>query len=73
VKNQKLPITAPRLAECLARAIFEMGDDPGSPCTRIQFMGGAWPDNERRLGGITEKPLAVALEKLLIEWGCPPS
>jgi hypothetical protein len=66
-------ITAPRLAECLARAIFEMGDEPTSPCTRIQFKGGKWPDNERNQGGIREQPLRDALEKKLIEWGCPPN
>jgi hypothetical protein len=65
------PITAGRLAECLARAIFEMGDEPNSPCNRIQFKGGKWPDNERNQGGIGEGPLTVAIRKKLIEWGCP--
>jgi hypothetical protein len=66
-------ITAPRLAECLARFIFEIGDEPDSPCTRIQFKGGKWPDNERNQGGIAENPLRKELEKKLTEWGCPPN
>jgi hypothetical protein len=65
------PITSRRLAACLARAIFEMGDEPNSRCTRIQFKGGRWPNNERNQGGIAEEPLAIAIKKKLIEWGCP--
>ena len=68
-----VPITAQRLAVALAREIFAIGDEPTSPCTRIQFKGGHWPDNERNQGGIGEPPLAQFLEKKLLEWGCPPN
>lgn len=46
------------LADKIARAIFAAGDEPGSPCNRIQFKGGKWPDAERNQGGYGEAPLA---------------
>lgn len=49
------------LAATIARAIFATGDEPGSPCKRIQFQGGKWPDNERNQGGIGETPLVAII------------
>lgn len=45
------------LASKIARDIMAAGDGP-RPCTRIQFMGGAYPDDERRQGGFCESALA---------------
>ncbi len=67
-----VPITAPRLAAAIARAIFEDGDEGLSKCYRIQFMLGHWP-NERRGGGYCESALRDRLTAKLLEWGCPPS
>jgi hypothetical protein len=47
-----------KLALKIARDIFAMGDEPNSPCNRLQFKGGKWPDNERNQGGVGEIPLA---------------
>lgn len=66
-----VPITAPRLAAAIARAIFEDGDSNLSKCGRIQFMLGHWP-NERPGGGYCESSLRDRLTAKLIEWGCPP-
>jgi len=49
------------LAVTIARSIFAAGDEPGSPCKRIQFKGGKWPDNERNQGGIGETPLVALI------------
>ena len=45
------------VAKQIARAIFALGDEPGSPCTRLQFKGGKWPNKERNQGGIGEPSL----------------
>lgn len=65
-----VPITAPRLAAAIARAIFEAGDQGLSQCRRIQFMLGHHP-NERPGAGYSEGPLRDFLCLKLIEWGCP--
>jgi len=49
------------LATFLARKIFELGDDPGDKCQRIEFKGGKWPDNETCMGGICESALVTFL------------
>jgi len=47
-------------AEFLARRIvnelFKLGSDP-TPCQRIQFMGGNWPDSEINQGGMNKDSL----------------
>ncbi len=49
------------LAARLARELFELGDECGSPCRRIEFKGGAWPATERAQGGMCEVALAAWL------------
>lgn len=56
-----------KLALKIARDIFAMGDEPNSPCNRLQFKGGKWPDNERNQGGVGEKPLADRILKTIRE------
>lgn len=46
------------IANVLAENIFNLGDYPNSPCNRMQFKGGKWPDAERDQGGIVEGRLA---------------
>ncbi len=56
------------LATKLARAIFEIGDEPkihGGNVQRIQFMGGTYPDAERALGGLCESSLESFLDYTL--------
>ena len=50
-------------ARQLAVDIFEIGDEPESPCYRIQFMGGEYPDNEKSQGGMNDKALTKFLEE----------
>jgi hypothetical protein len=54
------------LAAKIARRIFQYGDEPNSPCTRLQFKGGEWPDNERNQGGTCESSLAENILKTLM-------
>jgi hypothetical protein len=54
------------LADKIARAIFSLGDVHGSPCKRIQFLAGEYPDNERAQGGMGEKPLADFIRNYLL-------
>lgn len=56
---------ATRLANRLARAIFRCGDSTCSPCTRLAFKGGKWPDAERDQGGLVEKSLATLIADAL--------
>lgn len=54
------------LAAQIARAIMDLGDEPGSPCRRIQFMGGRWEKNsERPQGGIIESALVEHIQRVL--------
>lgn len=55
------------LATKLARAIFEIGDEPilGGKVQRLQFMGGTYPDDERPLGGLCESSLEAFLDYTL--------
>lgn len=55
------------LAAKISEKIFACGDEPGSPCTRIQFKGGKWPDNERNQGGIEQVPLYRMILEILNE------
>jgi hypothetical protein len=58
--------TQPDLAAKIARAIFKMGDDLGNtPCQRIAFKGGTYPDDERDQGGLCEEALARCIRSAL--------
>ena len=54
------------IAKNVARDIFEYGDEPDSPASRMQYMGGSYDDNtEVPQGGLCEDALAGAIEKAL--------
>lgn len=56
------------LAAKLARAIFEVGDEPmklGGPTQRLQFMGGRYPDAEKDMGGLNEASLTAVIARAL--------
>ena len=53
------------LGDKIARSVFEKGDEHNSPCTRIQFKGGKWPDGEKNQGGMCEIALASCISKEL--------
>ena len=46
-----------QLAEKIAADVFEVGGEPGQPCTRIQYMTGKWDGDEKQLGGSNIKSL----------------
>jgi hypothetical protein len=46
-----------QVAEKLAETIFNLGDAPNSPCRRLQFMGGEYPDKEKSQGGLCKNAL----------------
>ena len=52
------------IARQIARGIREMGDGP-TPCQRIQFLGGTYPDAEIAQGGLCEEALVKCIEKTL--------
>ena len=63
-----LPTTLPDepdLAATLARSIMAAGDEPGSPCQRIEFKGGN-PHAEIAQGGMCESALARHLRAWLV-------
>lgn len=45
------------MATKAARAIFVCGDERKRPTTRISFVSGEWPDNEKQGGGLCEEAL----------------
>ena len=53
--------------ERLARMLFELGDEPGSPCQRIEFKGGQYPKHEKSQGGMCESALGSWLDRALAE------
>jgi hypothetical protein len=56
------------LGRVLARGIMSCGDEPGHPCTRIQFKSGLWTQSgelERDNGGLCEAALANVISALL--------
>jgi hypothetical protein len=55
------------LGDLIAREIFRLGDEGGSPCRRIQFKVGKWPYDERNQGGIALQPLAEHIKRILSE------
>lgn len=48
----------------LARDLFMLGDGP-TPCQRIQFLGGKYPDDEIEQGGLCESALAKEIEQIV--------
>lgn len=54
-----------QLAERIAKEIFALGDEPNSPCLRLQFMGDTWPNNERDQGGVSLESLTKHIYGLL--------
>lgn len=66
-----VPVTAPRLAAAIARAIFEEGAMHGMKCGRIQFMLRRDETREIAGAGYSEGPLRDFLERKLVELGCP--
>ena len=52
-----------RLSKVIANDIMELGNEPGSKCTRIEFKGGKWPREEKGQGGLSRD----ALEKFVLE------
>lgn len=53
------------LACAIAKDIFSVGDEPNDNVQRIEFIGGDWPDNETRLGGLCEQALARRIDASL--------
>lgn len=53
-----------KLAEDITRRIFELGSDK-TPCQRIQFMGGSFPENEIPQGGLGREPFKKAIKKAI--------
>lgn len=51
------------LAEAVAKDIFELGNEPDSPCHRIEFKGGKHPNAETAQGGMCLKSLADNIEE----------
>ena len=49
-------------AEQLANALFIRGSEPDDKAQRIQFMGGRYPDNETKLGGLGRTALTEFFE-----------
>lgn len=49
----------------LARVLFALGASAGSPCSRIEFKLGTYPNNEWPGGGFAEKPLGEYLAREL--------
>jgi hypothetical protein len=57
------------LAKEIARDIMRKGTGKGSsPCQRLQFMGGTWPNNEINQGGIAEKPLTEVIYQTITKF-----
>ena len=54
-----------QLANKIANGIMAVGTIRNVKATRIQFMSGKWPDNEKSLGGLCEKALAQIIHGVL--------
>lgn len=52
------------VADEIAHDLFTLVRAP-TPCQRIQFLGGSWPDNEIPQGGLCESALAGVIRKSL--------
>lgn len=53
-----------KLAAKIAKEIFEIGSEPYSPCTRIQFMAKKSDETENSQGGLCEIALEQSLRRL---------
>ena len=53
------------LAEVMAREFFKVGDEPGLPCTRIEFRASNGDGTESANGGLCEPSLANLLRRLI--------
>ncbi len=53
------------LATRIARELFKLGDSPNSPCQRIQFMCGTYPDKEEPCGGLCENAAISFIAKAI--------
>ena len=62
-----IEIEQKELAEKVARDIMAIGDEPNSKAQRLQYMGGEYPDNEKKQGGLCENALADVIEESLHE------
>lgn len=49
-------------AEDLADELFKFGDEPNSPCQRIQFMGGDYATGEKDQGGMCKHAVVSFFE-----------
>ena len=56
---------AVRMATILAKDLLSLGNEPCSPCNRIEFKGGLWPA-ETDQGGMCEHALVEWMAKALI-------
>lgn len=59
------------LASTIATALFSCGDEPNSPCQRIEFLGGEYPDNEIPQGGLNKDSLINFLYRIISETTAP--
>jgi len=65
-KPKELPHPSAILGKLIARDIFAIGNEPGSPCRRIEFKGGDWmAKTETEQGGLIEAALASAIAQSL--------
>lgn len=60
------------LAARIAHDIFKVGDSH-TPCQRIQFMGGVYPDNEIGNGGFDQNALKRCIKESLSKHYKPES
>lgn len=60
----KSPEQATDIADKIARDIMAAGNGP-TPCRRIQFKGGKYPDSETDQGGFSESALAKCIRESL--------
>jgi hypothetical protein len=65
IKAPPISDKASPIALKIARGIFKSGDEPNSPCQRIQFKGGFYPHHETDNGGFCEFSLAENIERTL--------
>lgn len=53
------------LSEIIVKALFELGNEPGSPCQRIAFIAGIHPDNEIAQGGLNKAGLTDFIKRII--------
>jgi len=54
-----------KVAAAIAKDIFEVGDEVGSPVGRIEFKSAGYPDNEKSQGGLCLQALENLIKKSL--------